>query len=128
MKSMMSASLLFLIGLATTFFVSLVVVRFLSGPLRKQLFALCGSADRAEFWAVFSNVTLALVPIVFAMQYEPSPQCGTPWVFAVVGQIKWGIAGLVLSMLMLAWILGRFIPKPAPPSPSPAFKSEAFHS
>ena len=124
----MTVSLLFLIGLATTLLVSITVVRCLSAPLRRQLFELCGNADRAEFWTVFSNLILALVPIVFAMQYEPFPQAGTPWIFAVVGEIKWGIAGLVFSMLMLAWILSRFISKTPPPSPAPAFKSEGWHS
>jgi hypothetical protein len=125
---MTSVSLLFLIGLATTLLLSIIVVHFLSVPLRKQLFELCGNADRAEFWSVFSNVILALVPIVFAMQYEPSPQSCSPWIFEFVAQIKWGITGLVFSMLMLGWILGRFIRKLPPPTPGPAFKSEALHS
>jgi len=56
------------------------------------------------------------------------PDADVPAVFAVVAQVKWGIAGLVLSMLILAWILSRFIRKhPVPPLPAPAFKSESWH-
>ena len=125
----MNVSLLFLVGLTTTFLVSITVVRYLSSPLRKQLLELCGSSDRAEFWTVFSNATLALIPVVFAMQFGPDSEPCVPQVFAVVGQIKWGIAGLVFSMLVLAWILSRFIPRHAvPPPPPPSFKSESWHS
>ena len=124
----MSASVLFAAGLSATFLISIGVVRYLSSPLRKQLLQLCGNAERAEFWTVFSNTTLALVPTVFAMQVDAVPDTDVPAVFAVVGQVKWGIAGLVLSMLILAWILSRFIRKhPVPPLPAPAFKSESWH-
>jgi len=124
----MSASVLFAAGLSTTFLISIGVVCYLSSPLRKQLLQLCGNAERAEFWTVFSNTTLALVPTVFAMQVDAVPDADVPAVFAVVGQVKWGIAGLVLSMLILAWILSRFIRKhPVPPLPAPAFKSESWH-
>jgi len=124
----MSASVLFAAGLSTTFLISIGVVRYLSSPLRKQLLQLCGNAERAEFWTVFSNTTLALVPTVFAMQVDAVPDADVPAVFAVVGQVKWGIAGLVLSMLILAWILSRFVRKhPVPPLPAPAFKSESWH-
>ena len=81
----MSPSGLFAAGLSTTFLISIGVVRYLSSPLRKQLLELCGNADRAEFWTVFSNTTLALVPTVFAMQVGTFPKAGVPPVFAVVG-------------------------------------------
>jgi hypothetical protein len=124
----MSALVLFAAGLSTTFLISIGVVRYLSSPLRKQLLELCGNADRAEFWTVFSNTTLALVPTVFAMQVDAAPESCVPSVLAVVGQVKWGIAGLVLSVLTLAWILSRFIRKhPVPPTPAPSFKSESWH-
>jgi hypothetical protein len=121
----MSVSMLFLLGLSITFLVSVAVVWYLSSPLRKQLLELCGNSDRAEFWTVFSNATLALVPIIFAMQFQPSPDARVPAVFFVVGQIKWGIAGLVSSMLVLAWILSRFIPRKAATPSAPSLKSKS---
>ena len=60
----MSPSLLFVSGLATTLLAAFAVVRYLSGPLRTQLQELCGNAERAEFWTVFSNVFL-LMPLPF---------------------------------------------------------------
>ena len=89
----MSASVLFAAGLSTTFLISIGVVCYLSSPLRKQLLQLCGNAERAEFWTVFSNTTLALVPTVFAMQVDAVPDAGVPAVFAVVGQASGELQG-----------------------------------
>jgi len=105
----MNASILFVLGLAITLLISVAVVRWLHLPLRKQLSELCGNSERAEFWTAFSSAILSLVPLIFAIQAEPYMESHVPNVFAIVGQIKWGIAGLVFSMLVLAWILGRFI-------------------
>lgn len=122
----MNVSLRFLLGLSVTFLVSVSVVRYLSSPLRKQLLELCGNSDRAEFWTVFSNATLALVPTIFAMEFQPFPEQGVPAILAVVGQIKWGMAGLVFSMLVLAWILSRFIPRHSvSPLPAPPLKTRS---
>jgi hypothetical protein len=112
----MSVSLLFICGLTLTLLVSLAVVRYLNLPLRRQLQELCGSTERAEFWTAFSNVAVALVPVIFAMQFQPHPEAGAPPLLAVVGQLKWGLLGLVSSVLVLGWILSRFIPRaPIPP-------------
>ena len=40
-------------------------------PMRILLVDLCGSAERANFWTAFSNVTVALVPLLFALNYHP---------------------------------------------------------
>jgi hypothetical protein len=108
----MGVSLMFGFGLATPLLVSLVVVRYLSLPLRRQLEELCGDAKRADFWSAFSNVTLALVPVIFAMSFPPQPESGLPPLLAMTGQVRFGLIGLVVSVLMLGWVLGRFIPRP----------------
>jgi hypothetical protein len=102
-------SLLFICGLTMTSLIGLAVVRYLSPPLRKQLQESCGNPERAEFWTAFSNVTVALGPVIFALQYPP--EAGAPPLLAVVSQLKWRLVGLVVSVLMLGWILSRFIPK-----------------
>jgi protein-S-isoprenylcysteine O-methyltransferase Ste14 len=109
----MRVSLIFAGGLAMTLFVSVVVVRYLSLPLRHQLQELCGSAERAEFWTALPNATVSLVPIIFAMSAQPTAERSLPPLLAVVGQVKLGMIGLVASILMLGWVLGRFIPRQA---------------
>jgi hypothetical protein len=105
----MSPSLLFACGLTMTLLAAFVVVRYLNGPLRTQLRELCGNAERAEFWTVFSNVAVILTPAIFAMLVEPGTD--VPPLLALTNQLKWGLIGLVGSVLMLGWILSRFIPR-----------------
>lgn len=103
----MNVSLVFASGIGATFLAALVVVAYLNLPLRKQLLELCGNEERTQFWSAFANVTLLLMPVIFAMSIEPS---GPP-LLAIANQLKWGSIGLVTSILVLGWVLGRFIPK-----------------
>jgi len=116
---MMATSLLFGCGVAITLLVALAIVGYLNGPLRKQLLELCGNSDRVAFWAAFANVTVVLTPAIFAMSVEPGYGPPIPPLLAVAQQLKWGFVGLVLSVLTLGWILGRFIPKKSVVSFSP---------
>ncbi|HEY7098715.1 MAG TPA: hypothetical protein VH437_18445 [Terriglobales bacterium] len=102
----MSNAWLFVSGLVLTLSLAIGVVRYLRRPLFNLLVELCGSDNRAEFWAVFSSAILALVPLVFALDYRPSDR--TP-VFAIADQLVWALAGLVSSLLVLGWMLNRSI-------------------
>jgi hypothetical protein len=103
--------MVFALGLSTTLLTAFAVVRYLSGPLRTQLRKLCGSDERAQFWAAFSNTAIVLTPAIFAMLDQPAPNSSTPPLLELTGQLKWGLLGLVGSVLMLGWILSRFIPR-----------------
>jgi len=109
----MNVSLLFLCGLAVTAVMSFGVVVYLQRPLRKLLGELCGNDDRAQFWTAFSNITIACVPLVAALQYQPLPAGTSPALIEIGAQLKWGLVGLVLSVLILVKILMKFIPRPA---------------
>ena len=98
-----------------TLAISLLVVRYMNAPLRKVLHELCGNPQRSDFWAVFANVTVALVPLIFAMGYEPDANCRGFSLVEIGEQVKWGLIGLVSSVLMLGWVLSRFIPREADP-------------
>jgi hypothetical protein len=119
----MKISLLFLSGLAVTAIVGFSVVAYLQRPPRKLLGELCGNDDRAQFWTVFSNLTVAFVPSVAALQYRCSPPGTSPALIEIGTQLEWGLVGLVLSVLILRKILMRFIPRPViaatikPPAP-----------
>jgi hypothetical protein len=58
-------------------------------------------------------VAVMLTPAIFAMLVDPTTETGTPALLAIITQLRWGLIGLVVSVLMLGWILGRFIPKPS---------------
>jgi hypothetical protein len=114
-------SLTFAAGLLITLAVAFTVVKYLTTPLRQQLQELCGNAERAAFWTSFSNVMLVLTPAVFAMLVDPWAGACDPPLVGVVSRVKWGLIGLAMSVLMLARVLGRFIPRtPVLPPSLPA--------
>ena len=51
------------------------------------------------------------MPLIFAMQYTPDTGAHTNTVFELVAQLKWGLIGLVATLVMLGWVLSRFIPR-----------------
>ena len=114
----MNPSLIFASALTINLLAAFAVVRYLSGPLRNQLRELCGTTERAEFWTVFSNVAVILTPAIFTMLVEPATGPGLPPLLAVASQLKWGLIGLAGSVLMLGWMLSRFIPRTGAEGPS----------
>ena len=109
----MNPQLVFVSGLALTCLISLATVTYLRHPLRTLLTELCGTPERANFWTVFSNVTVTLVPTIFAMTYEPGSRAT---LFEVARQLKLGLVGLVTSVLLLGLVVSRFIPRGTPVS------------
>lgn len=116
----MRVSLTFAIGLAVV--IAFSVARYLSTPLRQQLQELCGNAERAAFWTSFANVMLVLTPVMFTMLVDPIAGACDPPLVDVVSRTKWGLIGLATAVLMLGWILSRFIPRT--PAVPPAFPTE----
>jgi hypothetical protein len=116
----MNASALFVIGVGLTLAATLSVVAYLRAPLQAILVELCGSPQRAAFWAAFTNIVITFVPVVFAMQYEPEGAGSTPAILQLASQLKWGLVGLVVSVTVLAWLLSRFIPRAVLPTGTPS--------
>jgi protein-S-isoprenylcysteine O-methyltransferase Ste14 len=92
----------------------LVVVYYLRPHLRGLLIDLCGTVQRADFWAAFSNVVLVLIPCVVAMHFQPAGE-GRSAPFQIARQLEWALAGLAASVLILGAVLSRFIPEGPPP-------------
>jgi hypothetical protein len=111
----MTASLLFLVGLGLTLATTFAIVAYLRSPLHNILVELCGTSERAAFWVSFSNVTITLVPLIFAMQYTPDVKAGSAAVLELAAQLKWALAGLLFAVLILGWVLRGFIRRQADP-------------
>ncbi|HEY1264248.1 MAG TPA: hypothetical protein VGF06_12050 [Terriglobales bacterium] len=114
----MYSTLVFAAGLLATLAISAIVMLRLRGPLNRLLTELCGTAVRAEFWVIASSVALAFVPVIFVLVCGPDPSCAPPLVLTLAAQLKWGLIGVVVSVLVLGWMLGRFIPRPTPRPPA----------
>ena len=103
----MSPVAVFLVGILITAVSSCAVVWYLKPSLQGILVDLCGTAERAAFWTAFSNVTIGLTPLIFAMHRPSDAQ--TPVVFAIGSQLEFALAGLLVSVVVLGFVLSRFI-------------------
>ena len=100
----------FLLGLGVTVILAVAVVWYLKSYLRAILVDLCGTEDRADFWMAFTNVTLILIPMIFAMESYPAPSDGSAVAFQFVGQLKWALIGLTAAVVGVGAVLKSFIP------------------
>ncbi len=98
----MSAVATFLVGLAITLVSALLVVVYLRFSLKAILIDLCGTVERARFWTAFSNVTLTLVPVIFALHHHPEAGPLPSLVFELGAQLESALIGLV--WLGWSWI------------------------
>ena len=110
----MTDAAIFLTGVGAATAGSAGVVAYLRGHLESILTDLCGTVERARFWAAVSNVTLILVPLIFAMDYRPEARHGAGVVFEMGTQLKYVLIGLVLTVLVLGIVIGSFIPRSRP--------------
>ena len=105
----MSATAVFAVGSLGTLLLGLAVIAYLRRPLEKILLELCGNQERAGFWTAFSAVALGLMPVIFALACHPAPGPNSSAVFELAEQLKWGLIGLMSSVLVLGWVIGRTI-------------------
>jgi len=110
----MNPGVMFLVGVAVTAALALTVVSYLKPSLHDVLVDLCGTTTRAAFWTSFSTVTVALTPIMFALHYRPEMGPDAHPVFEIGRQLELALAGLLLSVMLLAVVLAKFIPPREP--------------
>jgi protein-S-isoprenylcysteine O-methyltransferase Ste14 len=99
--------MIYFLGVGTTLIFALLVVIYINKRYYHLLVDLTKKEERARFWLKFSNVLLLLVPLVFSMTIYPDS------LFGITSQIKWGIVGLVLSLIALGIIIVTYITKVA---------------
>ena len=112
----MNPTLVFGVDVGLTILVSLGLVFYIAKHLRALLIELCGTAQRASFWLAFSNVSLTLVPLIFALDYTPLTESNKALIFELAGQLKYALIGFIATLAVLALILMAFIPREKPSS------------
>jgi hypothetical protein len=118
----MSPTSVFLGDLMVAVLLCTGIVLYVAKHLRSLLIELCETAERANFWLAFSNVSLVLVPLIFALEYRPEFGPDKPVVFEVATQLKYALIGFVVTFGALALLLLWFIPREKPSVASPASK------
>ena len=107
----------FLLGLTIAAALGFTLVWYLKSHLKGILVDLCGAETRADFWMAFSNVTLLLAPMVFAMQFHAKAGDDLSVVFQLNYQLKWVLLGLIASVIALGGVVSLFILFSATPPP-----------
>lgn len=107
----MSPTIAFLSDVALAAFTSLGIMAYVKKHLRLLLIELCGTAERASFWLAFSNVTLVLVPVIFALDYKLELGPDKNLILEMAAQLKYALIGFVSTLSALAIVMFRFIPR-----------------
>lgn len=105
----MDSTTVFLLGTSATMAIAMAVIVYLKYSLQNILVELCGTRERAHFWAAFSAVALGVMPVIFAIACRPMPGPNSPAVFELADQLKWGLIGLMSTLLVLGSMIARSI-------------------
>jgi hypothetical protein len=114
----MSAVAVYLSGLALTMGVVSFALRYLRNPLEDILTDLCGTSERARFWLSFSNVILFLVPFVLALDHRSEAFNWQTTIFDLGAQIETATIGFGVSVLVVGFMISRYIPRTRPMQPA----------
>jgi len=110
----MDSRLVGLIGVTVVVLIAEGVSACLRRPLGLLLKVEKG-AERSDFWSAYIRVAIVLVPAAFALLSFPTAVHLDP-VLALVEQLRWGIAGLLIALAIAGNSL-RVPPPPRPPVP-----------
>jgi len=111
-RQVVDSSLVGLIGVILVVLIAEGVGLCLRRPLGLLLKAEKG-LERSDFWSAYARVVL--VPATFALVSFPNATHLDP-VLAIVGQLRWGLAGLLIALV----VAGKVLRIPPPPRYSPA--------
>ena len=87
---------------------AVVIVLLLRKPLFDLLVELCGNADRARFWAVFSALFTVLSTVFGVLaSLEVSDQLFDEylWLVFMLTSIRAGVVGLLMALIAVAFVL-----------------------
>jgi hypothetical protein len=104
----MNTILSFVIEVILTLLASTVLVIYLRPSLRKILIDLCGTEERANFWATFSNILLIGLPAIFALNYRPVARNPEELFFEVASKLSGNLGGFIAGLIGIGFIVSFF--------------------
>jgi len=102
------------LGLVTVVLITEAIAIFLRRPLAALLHAEKG-VERADFWNAYIRIVLLLVPAAFALITFPSSYPENPILSGIVGQLRWGLAGMLITLAVagrVVWLHPHSRPNP----------------
>ena len=104
----MNTIIYFLVQITLTLIIVSIVVGYLRPYLKKILVDLCGTEERAQFWAAFSNILLVGLPLIFALNYNPAYRDIVDPFFDIAGKLSSNLGGLLLALICIGIIISFF--------------------
>jgi len=104
----------YLVSLLITFIITLLLILYLRPSLKRILFDLCGTEERAHFWTVFSVIVLVATPFLLGMGYHPAGQ-GTALFFEMATQIRSNLFSFLFALGAIGGVVtffALFAPRP----------------
>jgi MFS family permease len=104
----MTSIAMYLTQLILTLAACFLLTAYLRPALRQVLTDLCKTEPRAQFWTVFSNILLIILPVVFGMGYQPVAGQGLAIFFDVAGQLRWNLLGYIAALITIGVVVSFF--------------------
>lgn len=120
----MNSGTAYFIGIVLTAAISFGVVIYMKAYLTAILVDLCGTIERAKFWMAFTNVMVLFTPVVFAMHFQPDPYEQANIAFQLSRQLEWALVGMLGALLIVGFVLARFIEQAARQPRLPSFAKD----
>ena len=98
----------FIVEVALTLVISVLLVGYLRPFLRNILTDLCGTTDRAQFWTAFSNILLIGMPLIFSLNYRPAVVDGEELFFEMAEKLSGNLGGLLVSLIGIGLMVSVF--------------------
>lgn len=110
----MSQFQLYITGVTISMVICVLVVAYIRRPLYLILTDLCGTDERARFWAQITHLSFFLVSMLMALTYTSYP--GQTDYYYLGGQIGRTLLGLVIVTAFLSLTVSLFIGKQNKPT------------
>lgn len=98
----------FVIQVALTLTIAVLLTRYLRPFLRRILIDLCGTEDRARFWEAFSNILLIGIPLIFSLTYNPKSGSTEALFFEVAAKLSGNLGGFLVALIGIGFMVSFF--------------------
>jgi hypothetical protein len=104
----MNTITLYLIQLIVTLAACLLLAAYIRPVLKRVLLDLCVTEERAQFWTLFSNIMLVILPVIFGMGFKPEAIGFENSFFEVASQLRTNLLGFILSLVAVGFAVSFF--------------------
>ena len=103
------------IEVSLTILACVLITRYLHPYLKRILIDLCKTEERAQFWAMFSNILLIGLPLIIALGFRTEAVTAEEAVFEIIGRLSGSLAGYLFALVGIGVFVSIFAlvaPKP----------------